>query len=154
MEDEINGIKSDNIENPVIDYKLIEEESANKINSYSNGNTMNNAVKKEVAKMDSDKILEKYLERLESDRKDSEQRTREDMKSSEARLYEDRKMSEQRLTTMYDATQTVIKEMNTKLDKVSETSVATTRWVIGLVISAILSLFGVSISFILRMWNP
>jgi|GEM_PF-4804659 len=65
---------------------------------------------------------------------------------------------EERLLKNYDANQVSIKEINTKLDivsnKISETSIATTRWVVGLVISAILSLLGVSISFILRMWNP
>jgi len=48
--------------------------------------------------------------------------------------------------------------MNIKLDKItdkiSEISVATIRWVIALVLGAIVSMLGMTITFILKIWNP
>ena len=65
---------------------------------------------------------------------------------------------EERLLKSYDANQVTIKEINSKLNdvsvKITETSIITIRWVVGLVISAILSLLGISITVILRILNP
>ena len=54
--------------------------------------------------------------------------------------------------------QATVKEMNIKLDKmgdkITETSVATTRWVIALVVAATISMLGMTITFLLKIWVP
>ena len=133
------------------------------------GEEVNNEIKAEVVKIDSDKILEKYLDYDISERRKSEERIatyisdlkkelREDRKDLEQRLSKHMTDIEERLLKSYDANQVTIKEINSKLNdvsaKITETSIITIRWVVGLVIGAILSLLGISITVILRILNP
>ncbi|MCL2322637.1 MAG: cytochrome P450 [Oscillospiraceae bacterium] len=209
--------------------------------------------KNEDVSMDNDKILEKYLDTVESERKDSEVRIATNISDFRKALLDDRKESEERLSkqiadndvkmdaklnklnekmdTKLDETkdfvQATLKDMDAKFDrmidkidakfdrvndkidakidkvndswdaklketsdllqatiksidvkleetsdllqatiketdikvnkitdKITETSITTIRWVVALVAAAMISMFGISITFVLKIWNP
>lgn len=78
-------------------------------------------IEKEVAvDMDDDKLLEKYLDKVEQDRRDQEVRLNSNMEKMEERLYKDRVASEERLEKLFNATMESIKDTNDKIGKINE----------------------------------
>lgn len=70
--------------------------------------------------MDDNKLIEKYLDKVEQDRRDQELRLNSNMEKMEERLYKDRVASEERLEKLFNATMESIKDTNDKIDKINE----------------------------------
>lgn len=70
--------------------------------------------------MDENKLLEKYLDKVDQDRREQEQRLNSNMEKLEERLSKDRIASEERLEKLFNATMDSIKGTNAKIDRIDE----------------------------------
>ena len=105
----------------------------------------NEAFKAEMK--ESDAKFEKSIETFKAEMKESNARFEKSIEAFKAEMKE--------LNAMSDAK---FEKMNLKMDKIAdkitETSVTTTRWVLALVAAAMISMLGMTITFILKIWNP
>lgn len=69
--------------------------------------------------MDNDKILEKYLDSSNQDRRDMEKRLMEDRRESESRITEERRLSEGRMEKRFDETMKAVNALNTNIDNLN-----------------------------------
>ena len=119
-------------------------------------------------KVDDNKILEKYLDKVDQDRRDQENRLNSNMEKMEERLSKERIASEERLEKLFTATMESIKDTNNKIDsindkldiKVSEINQkldnkvdlmyekidSTNKWIIGTCIATILAIAAIAAS--------
>lgn len=80
-----------------------------------------NIIEKEVAvEVDDNKLLEKYLDKVDQDRRDQELRLNSNMEKLEERLSKERIASEERLEKLFKMTMESIKDTNEKIDKIDE----------------------------------
>lgn len=79
-----------------------------------------NSNKEVSVDMDENKILEKYLDKVDQDRREQEQRLNSNMEKLEERLSKERIASEERLEKLFNSTMDSIKETNAKIDKIDE----------------------------------
>ena len=69
--------------------------------------------KREVAvDMDENKVLEKYMDKVDQDRRDQEERLSKHIESMEQRITEERRLSEERLNRKYEELLKVIENSN------------------------------------------
>lgn len=93
----------------------IGNKNVNPNKSYSIG------IDKEVAwDMDENKLIEKYLDKVDQDRREQESRLNSNMEKMEERLSKERITSEERLEKLFSATMESIKDTNEKIDKINE----------------------------------
>lgn len=79
-----------------------------------------NVFEEVVCDMDENKLLEKYLDKVDQDRREQEQRLNSNMEKLEERLSKERIASEERLEKLFNATMESIKDTNNKIDKIDE----------------------------------
>ena len=126
-------------------------------------------IEKEVAwDMDENKLLEKYLDKVDQDRREQEQRLNSNMEKMEERLSKEKIASEERLEKLFNATMESIKDTNNKIDKTNEkldnkidginnkidSKVdlmyekidSTNKWIIGTCIATILAVAAIAVS--------
>lgn len=126
-------------------------------------------IEKEVAwDMDENKLLEKYLDKVDQDRRDQEIRLNSNMENMEERLSKEKIESEKRLEKLFNATMESIKDTNNKIDKINEKldnkidSInnkidskvdlmyekmdSTNKWIIGTCIATILAVVAIAVS--------
>lgn len=70
--------------------------------------------------MDENRLLEKYLDKVDQDRRDQELRLNSNMEKLEERLSKERIASEERLEKLFKMTMESIKDTNDKIDKIDE----------------------------------
>lgn len=140
------------------------------LKEYSNQleNIINNRIKKrEIVGdyMEGNQYFEKYLERLEQDRRDLEQRLNNTIIQSEKRIHvervefekrilEDRKESEVRLNKNIDQILSLIEQQNEKIDsklgKLEDKIDGNNKWIMGVCLTTILSIAAMVISILLK----
>lgn len=115
-------------------------------------------INQEVAlDMDENKLLEKYLDKVDQDRRDQELRLNSNMEKMEERLSKERIASEERLEKLFSMTMESIKETNDKIDKINEKIDSkvelmyqklddTNKWIIGTCIATILAVAAIAAS--------
>lgn len=145
------------------------KETLKNTNIISNIESEYNLEREETA-MDENKILEKYLDKVDQDRRDQEQRLSNNMQSMENRLFEDRKLMEQRITEerrlsedrmekKFNEAMEALKSTNAKIDNLdikldTETQKtidkidSTNKWIIGTCIASVLAVAGIAASAI------
>lgn len=146
--------------------------SLNDTNLANKGDTFcYNNIKEEVFDMDENKILEKYLDKIDKDRREQEQRLNENIRSMEQRITEERRLSEERMEKKFIEAMDSIKETNKKLDsinskldkkvetinskidektdKIGEKIDNTNKWIIGVCLSTIIGIAAMVLTVIL-----
>ncbi|WWU63773.1 hypothetical protein QJR26_12145 [Clostridium baratii] len=142
---------------------------------YENSNKRNikgafsyNNIDKEVFGMDENKILEKYLDKIDKDRREQEERLSRSVELSEKRIYEERielerrimedsKAREERLEKRFlevmgsiENTNKKIDDTNNKIDekidKISEKIDNTNKWITGLCITTIVGIAAIVVT--------
>ncbi|MBS4958948.1 hypothetical protein [Clostridium sp.] len=99
------------------DFKVRNKSKGISRDDFSEEGIYSEGIKKEVfPNMDDNKILEKYLDRVDQDRRDQEERLSKNMQLMEHRISEERKASEERLEKMFLTTMESIKDTNKKID--------------------------------------
>ncbi|MBZ9690900.1 hypothetical protein [Clostridium sp. M14] len=122
----------------------------------------------EAIDMDDNKIIEKYMDKIDQDRREQEQRLSNNIQSMENRLFEDRKLMEQRITEerrlseermekRFNEAIESIKNTNHKIDslenklddktdKMLEKVDSTNKWIMGTCIATILAVAAIAVS--------
>lgn len=85
-----------------------------------NSKVKGSVIREVVCSMDENKLLEKYLDKVDQDRREQEQRLNSNMEKLEERLSKERIASEERLEKLFNETMESIKETNAKIDKIDE----------------------------------
>jgi hypothetical protein len=117
---------------------LIEDE-------YSKTDDIDNAldIEKGGYSMDNDKILEKYMDMVNQDRRDMEARILEDARERERRFSEQQRLSEERMEKRFIETMDAIKNQNkiidTAISKLENKYENLKWWILGTAIATILS---------------
>lgn len=123
---------------------------------------------KAVDSMDENRILEKYLDKVDQDRREQELRLNSNMEKMEQRLSKERIDSEERLEKLFISTMESIKETNQKIDTINnnidnkidsinqkidnkidlmyEKMDSTNKWIIGTCIATILAVAAIAAS--------
>lgn len=115
---------------------------------------------KEIAvDMDENKILEKYMDKMDQDRRDQEERLSKNMQLMEQRIVEERRLSEDRIEKKFNETMEALKATNNKIEKLEdkldnktnmmlEKIDSTNKWIIATCLATILGIAGVAASAI------
>lgn len=124
------------------------------INNRNNGYNYKNKKTSERgrSKMDENQILEKYMDKVDQDRRDQEQRLSNSIQSMEQRLNEDRKLMEQRIVEerrlsedrmekRFNETMEALKETNKKMD-------STNKWITGTCIATIIGIAAMAVTIV------
>jgi DNA anti-recombination protein RmuC len=90
-----------------------------KVTYIYNKDTYTNSMEVSVD-MDENKILEKYLDKVDQDRREQELRLNSNIDKMEERLSKERIASEERLEKLFTATMDSIKDTNLKIDKIND----------------------------------
>lgn len=107
--------------------------------------------------MDENKILEKYLDKVDEDRREQELRLNSNIEKMEERLSKERIASEERLEKLFISTMESIKDTNSKIDSINdkidnkvdlmyEKIDSTNKWIIGTCIATILAIAAIAAS--------
>ncbi|KQB76807.1 hypothetical protein [Clostridium butyricum] len=119
-----------------------------------------NNMEREVAiDMDENKILEKYIDKMDQDRREQEERLSKNMQLMEQRIVEERRLSEDRMEKKFNETMEALKATNNKIEKLEdkldnktnmmlEKIDSTNKWIIGTCIATILAVAGIAASAI------
>lgn len=141
-----------------INFGQEEFESERKITYIYNRNPYIKDMDMEVgADMDENRLLEKYLDKVDQDRREQELRLNSNMDKLEERLSRERIASEERLEKMFNATMESIKDTNNKIDSINskidskidlmyEKMDSTNKWIIGTCIATILAVAAIAAS--------
>lgn len=104
-----------------IDFKPQDIKKESKVTYICPRNTVIKDFDMEVSSdMDDNKLLEKYLDKVDQDRRDQETRLNSNMKDLEERLSKERIASEERLEKLFKMTMDSIKDTNSKIDNISD----------------------------------
>lgn len=98
--------------------------------------------------MDENKILEKYLDKINQDRRDQEDRLSKNIELMEKRITEERRLSEERMEKRFIESMEKIDKLEEKLDNKLDN---TTKWVAATAISTILGIAAMVISVLLTL---
>ena len=94
--------------------------------------------------------IEKYIDKIDKDRVDSENRIREDRQQMETRIVEERRLSEERMEKRFDAVMASLEKTNEKLDrtldKVTEEAKSSKSWIMAFCIATIIGIAGLVIA--------
>lgn len=83
-------------------------------------NDLSEGIKEVSIDMDENKMLEKYLDKVDQDRREQELRLNSNIEKMEERLSKERIASEERLEKLFTATMESIKDTNLKIDKIND----------------------------------
>lgn len=109
--------------------------------------------------MDENKILEKYLDKMDQDKRDQEERLSKNMQLMEQRITEERRLSEERMEKRFNDAMEAVKSTNLNIEKLQdkleektnstiEKIDSTNKWIIGTCIATILGIAGIAASAI------
>lgn len=120
---------------------------------YTNGGLSDNIngegnfeIKKEVAvsTMDENRILEKYMDKIDQDRRDQEERLSNNIKLMENRITEERRLSEERMEKRFNKAMESLEKTNDKIENLesnlTEKIDSTNKWIIGTCLATILGI--------------
>ncbi|MCR1962970.1 hypothetical protein NSA28_04970 [Clostridium perfringens] len=122
-----------------------------------------NNIKEGLFDMDENKILEKYLDKIDKDRREQEERLSKNIELSEKRVHderielerriiEDSKAREERMEKRFTEVMNSLEKTNTKIDekidKMSEKIDNTNKWIVGLCISTIIGIAAIVVTVI------
>lgn len=121
--------------------------------------------REEASTVDENKIIEKYLDKVDQDRRDQEDRISKNIQLMEQRITEERRLSEERMEKRFNDAMTSIKEVNSKIEKLEdkldqktnsmlEKIDSTNKWVIALSISTIIGIAAMVVTVILTGKPP
>lgn len=139
------------------------------MNSINKGATFcYNNIKEEVFSMDENKILEKYLDKIDQDRREQEERLSKNIELSEKRIHEERielerrimedaKAREERMEKRFlevmssiESTNKKIDDTNNKIDekidKISDKMDSANKWITGLCITTIVGIAAIVVT--------
>lgn len=106
-------------------------------------------------KMENDKILEKYIESVDKDRREMEKRLTEDRREMERRLTEERRLSEDRIDKRMDQVLNTVEKYSTDIkltiDKIETKVEENSKHVRSLALTTLWSVIGVSVALIALM---
>lgn len=145
-------------------YKEVKK-GKNSNKTYSTAHRSNvEAQLEEADTMDDNKILEKYLDKVDQDRRDMEIRLTQDRRESEKRIEEQRRLSEERMESRFNEVMNSWQKTNDKIDitynrlenkvdssvKGMEDKLDNTyKWIIGTCIATIIGIAAMVISVIM-----
>ncbi|OFS22976.1 hypothetical protein [Clostridium sp. HMSC19A10] len=129
--------------------------------NYNKDNNYNDKLNLEGSnvKMDENKMLEKYMDKMDQDRRDQEERLSKNMQLMEQRIVEERRLSEDRIEKKFNETMEALKATNNKIEKLEdkldnktnmmlEKIDSTNKWIIATCLATILGIAGVAASAI------
>lgn len=103
--------------------------------------------------LDENNYLEKYIDKLESDRRSQEERLSNNMQLMEQRITEERRLSEERMENRFNQVMNSVEKTNEKIDsKISnmESKLDNTyKWIVGTCVATILGIAGLIITVML-----
>lgn len=106
--------------------------------------------KSEVELMDDNDALEKYLDKVDQDRRDQEERLSKNMNLMEQRITEERRLSEERMEKRFNQVMSSIEKTNDKIDekvsRIEDKIDNTNKWIIGTCIATILAVAAIAAS--------
>ena len=97
--------------------------------------------------------FQKYVERLEQDRKDTEKRLDQDRRDTEQRLTANIVQVEQRLIASIAQTNVNVAQIGHRVDKLVDETKTTHRWLIGVIVTSLLSAAGVAVAVVTLLIN-
>lgn len=119
------------------------------------------AINWEVATdLDDSKILEKYIDKVDQDRRDQEERIASSISHMEKRITEERRLSEERMEKRFNETMNVMRETNSQINKLEEKLDNKTekmiekidssnKWIIGICISTIIGIAAMIVTLLI-----
>ncbi|EOU1985503.1 DUF1640 domain-containing protein [Clostridium perfringens] len=147
------------------DTKLISSNDISDIDLTNKGSTFcYNNIKEEVFDMDENKILEKYLDKIDKDRREQEERLSRNIELSEKRIHDERielekrviedskareERMEKRFTEVMNSLEKINLKMDEKIDKMSEKIDSTNKWITGLCISTIVGIAAIVVTVVI-----
>ena len=100
--------------------------------------------------MDHNKILEKYIDTVDKDRREMEKRITEERREMEKRITEERRLSEERMENRFNETMVSIKELsanvNKSVEKLENKVENTSNHIRNLTLTTIWSVVGISVA--------
>ncbi|MDU1077151.1 MAG: hypothetical protein E7A11_04310 [Clostridium sp.] len=101
-------------------------------------------------KMNENNILEKYMDKVDQDRRDQEIRITQNMQLMEQRITEERRLSEERIEKKFNETMQSIKETNlsidSKFDKLESKYENLKWWIMATCLATILGIVAIAAS--------
>ncbi|NFN14580.1 hypothetical protein FDB56_06615 [Clostridium botulinum] len=166
---------------PIIDFEKHKNTKEIFLKNSDSNNKISNIIKKEklnnntyinemgvAMDMNEDKLFEKYMDKVDQDRRDQEQRLSknielmeqrlsEDRKLMEQRIIEERRLSEERMEKRFNEAMDSIKNTNHKIEslenkldekteKMLEKVDSTNKWIMGTCIATILAVAAIAAS--------
>lgn len=98
--------------------------------------------------MDENKLLEKYIDKIDQDRRDQEERLSRNVQLMEERVEKRTRETEERIEKRFIETMDALKETNNKINKLDEKIDSTNKWIIGVCLSTILGIAAMVIAVI------
>lgn len=114
----------------------------------NNLNKLNDVSREECMKLDENKLLEKYLDKIDQDRRDQENRLSKNVQLMEERVEKRTRETEERIEKKFIETMNALKETNDKINKLDEKIESTNKWIIGVCLSTILGIAAMVIAVI------
>lgn len=106
--------------------------------------------------MNDEKILEKYMDKIDQDRREQEQRLSQNIQSMEQRIVEERRLSEERMEKRYLDVMKAVEKTNdnidNKIEDIRKDNEETKKWIIGLCITTILGIAAMVVAVVLAIW--
>lgn len=147
------------------DTKLISSNDISDIDLTNKGSTFcYNNIKEEVFNMDENKILEKYLDKIDKDRREQEERLSRNIELYEKRIHDERielekrviedsksreERMEKRFMEVMNSLEKINSKMDEKIDKMSEKIDSTNKWITGLCISTIVGIAAIVVTVVI-----
>lgn len=114
----------------------------------NNLNKLNDVDREECMELDENKLLEKYLDKIDQDRRDQENRLSKNVQLMEERVEKRTRETEERIEKKFIETMNALKETNDKINKLDEKIESTNKWIIGVCLSTILGIAAMVIAVI------
>ena len=106
--------------------------------------------------MNDEKILEKYMDKIDQDRREQEQRLSQSIQSMEQRIVEERRLSEERMEKRYLDVMKAVEKTNdnidNKIEDIRKDNKETKKWIIGLCLTTILGIDAMVVAVVLAVW--
>lgn len=138
----------------IIDLKSYKDGKDSQAREYKFNREMNKEVATDLNEND---YLEKYISKLEEDRREQEQRVSNNMELMEKRITEERRLSEERMEKKFIEAMQALEKTNNKIDSINDKldnkidSInnkidGTNKWMIGTCIATILAVAAIAAS--------
>lgn len=129
----------------------IKGNNSNKSYDTKHRNKQKSQLEEVVYTMDENKLLEKYIDSAEQNRRDMEQRLMEDRRESEKRLTDERRLSEERMEKRFNETMNKLDKLDGRIDKMEGKLEGTSKWITALCITTIVGIAAMAVSVILSI---